>query len=269
MAAILFWLLVAHSGCTEDFTGGTKLTYRLDMSDVDAEPSEVADAVRRTVIERLDIFGTNLPVEVDRDQLVVKVPPVDGSSLAALKQLIGHAGKLDLLLVAPAAEQTPERIREVEDDESRYRKEQLKRTARTTPPAIIARPGLTTEKNAWGNHLTILHDEEAYRVSGRHLTFANCVYDEAGRPCIDLAFDQEGATRLAQLTQANRGRLLALVLDDRIHQVVGIHDTMSGSARITGSSREEVRIIAILLKGGSLPVKPRLISESPIGQKRP
>ncbi|MGE5191801.1 MAG: SecDF P1 head subdomain-containing protein [Deltaproteobacteria bacterium] len=53
-----------------------------------------------------------------------------------------------------------------------------------------------------------------------HLKRVEAVRDAQGRPAVELEFDDAAAARIARLTEANPGRALALLMDDRVVQIV-------------------------------------------------
>ncbi len=116
--------------------------------------------------------------------------------------------------------------------------------------------------------LTVLRygPENEYRVSGKHLKSADIIRDEFGRPAIGFSFDAQGATYFSQITGTNEGKLLAIVLDDRILQSPTIQSRISDRGQITGDfTYEEVQGVVNILRGGSLPTKPTLISQTTVG----
>jgi SecD/SecF fusion protein len=116
--------------------------------------------------------------------------------------------------------------------------------------------------------LTLLRYGEIgeFRVSGRNLNAARNDRDEKGRPCIAFGFDAEGATQFSRLSGNNVGKQLAVVLDERLIQAPVIRSRIAERGEITGDfTHDEVTGVVNILRGGSLPAKPSMISESTIG----
>jgi protein-export SecD/SecF family membrane protein len=118
-----------------------------------------------------------------------------------------------------------------------------------------------------------VYDEAAHAwvpegaVSGRYLTQVfQSVDPERFRPAVSFGFSGEGAMEFGDLTRANVGRLLAIVLDDDVMQVATIRSQITSSGQLTGDfSDDDVKGIVTILRGGSLPTRPILISESTVG----
>ena len=80
---------------------------------------------------------------------------------------------------------------------------------------------------------------------------------------INFRLDSNGAKKFAQITKNNIGRLLAIVLDDRVLMAPMINiPIVGGSGSITGHfSSQEVMDLSVLLRSGSLPAKISIINE--------
>jgi hypothetical protein len=72
-----------------------------------------------------------------------------------------------------------------------------------------------------------------------HLKSVAEVRDEQGRPAVELEFSDGASARIARLIEANPGRALALVLDDRVVQIVVIHGKMRNKLVVSGKGFDE------------------------------
>ncbi len=84
---------------------------------------------------------------------------------------------------------------------------------------------------------------------------------------VDLEFNKEGARKFAEVTSANVGRNIAILLDGQVLQNPRVDEPITGGkARITGySSLEEAHTIAVLLNSGALPLKAEVIEKRTVG----
>jgi protein-export membrane protein SecD len=84
---------------------------------------------------------------------------------------------------------------------------------------------------------------------------------------ISLQLNSQAGSKFAQLTQANVGRLLAIVLDGEIQSAPRINERIPrGTASITGSfTPSEAKDLAVVLEAGSLPAPVRIIEERTVG----
>lgn len=89
----------------------------------------------------------------------------------------------------------------------------------------------------------------------------------ANQPIVVFQLNRQGAARFAQITGANVGKRLAIVLDNQVQMAPTIQERISGgSARITGfDSLEEAKEIAVVLRAGALPAPVRIIEERSVG----
>lgn len=94
-------------------------------------------------------------------------------------------------------------------------------------------------------------------MTGKNVVEAFPTVDEFGRRKIILRFNAAGGARFGEVTRNNVGRLLAIVLDDKLYCAPSINQAIEGgSAEISGNfSREEAENISNALVSGSLPIK--------------
>ncbi|NLP29680.1 MAG: protein translocase subunit SecD, partial [Clostridiales bacterium] len=116
-------------------------------------------------------------------------------------------------------------------------------------------------------------------IDGSHIKNAGVGKDERGFNAVDLEFDSEGAlafeeaTRKAfygQVINSETGqvdRAIYIVLDDRIISSPNVNSVIKGGrAQITGSfSDKEVTELALLIRGGALPVGLKEVQTSLVG----
>jgi preprotein translocase subunit SecD len=82
-----------------------------------------------------------------------------------------------------------------------------------------------------------------------------------------MTFSNRGATRFAQVTKANVGNHLAIVLDGVVRSAPVIRERIPGGrASITGSfSDQEALVLATVLRAGALPVHVKIAEERTVG----
>ncbi|UCH63721.1 MAG: protein translocase subunit SecD [Fidelibacterota bacterium] len=89
----------------------------------------------------------------------------------------------------------------------------------------------------------------------------------ANQPVVNVAMNNEGSKIWARLTGANVGRRVAIVLDKKIHMAPVIRDKIPGGQTVIEGmeSMDEAKLIAIVLRAGSLPAPVDIIEERSIG----
>ncbi|GAB4163884.1 MAG: protein translocase subunit SecD [Geothermobacteraceae bacterium] len=86
-------------------------------------------------------------------------------------------------------------------------------------------------------------------------------------PYVAIEFNSIGAKRFDQVTAANVGRRMAIVLDDTVYSAPVIRERISGgSAQISGSfTEQEATDLAIVLRAGSLPAPVKILEDRTVG----
>ncbi|HBC92067.1 MAG TPA: protein translocase subunit SecD [Pelotomaculum sp.] len=105
-------------------------------------------------------------------------------------------------------------------------------------------------------------------LTGRQLKNATESKDpRTGQAEVNLEFEPDGAKAFAEITAANVGKRLAIVLDGNVLQAPSIDEPIpNGKARIAPyESLDEAHNIAILLRSGSLPVKLEIMEKRTVG----
>ena len=86
-------------------------------------------------------------------------------------------------------------------------------------------------------------------------------------PYVSVSFDSVGQERFARITQQNRGRRLAIVLDDRVRSAPVIREAITGGeAQISGGfTLDEATNLVLVLRSGALPAPIDLREERTVG----
>lgn len=105
-------------------------------------------------------------------------------------------------------------------------------------------------------------------LTGDVITEAYPTFDPTNNaPVVHMQMDATGSERWAQITAANVGKRIAIVLDDRVHSAPNVIQKIpNGSSQITGSgSAEEANLLAVVLKAGALKAPVKIIEERVVG----
>jgi preprotein translocase subunit SecD len=103
-------------------------------------------------------------------------------------------------------------------------------------------------------------------VSGENLVDAEPTFQE-GQPVVSFRFDTRGAMQFGEVTRANVGQSLAIVLDGKVISAPRIREPiLGGSGVITGNfTTQQAQDLALLLRAGALPAPMRIIEERTVG----
>ncbi|MEM9728821.1 MAG: protein translocase subunit SecD, partial [Myxococcota bacterium] len=110
-------------------------------------------------------------------------------------------------------------------------------------------------------------------ATGEDLDDAAVGFDpQSGSPEVDFTMNARGASRMADLTGANIGKRMAIVLDDRVESAPVIQGQIGGRGRITlgafldrNELLQEARDLVVVLQAGALPAPLRPANEQLIG----
>lgn len=111
-------------------------------------------------------------------------------------------------------------------------------------------------------------------LTGDRLVDANPTQDRFGAWEVSLTFDQEGGDRFAQITGDNKGKRMAVVLENTVETDPQIQDRIEGGRAVitlgkTGRDRNaqarEASNIARVLKTGALPAPVRIVQNRTVG----
>ncbi len=111
-----------------------------------------------------------------------------------------------------------------------------------------------------GRYYILLHDTPGRRLTGLEgdwsVASASPTRDQNGLPAIAFRMDTVGAQRLGSLTEANVGKPMAILLDDRVYTAPTLQSRISRQGQITGQfTQAEIQYIVRTLSAGSLSAK--------------
>ena len=92
-------------------------------------------------------------------------------------------------------------------------------------------------------------------------------YDDRGRPEVTMRMNAEGARKWKNLTAANVGRQVAIILDGFVYTAPNVQNEIpNGNSSITGSfTVEETKDMSNVLKAGKLPAPTTIVEEAIVG----
>jgi preprotein translocase subunit SecD len=256
-------------------TAGKELTYGLGRDYLrEIEGSALSKSIE-VIRNRIDEFGVTEPeiVSQGEDRIVVQLPGV--KDIARAKELIGRTAKLEFRFVNdeinPAV--LGEWMQKVKTAGIEYKKgERFSDYVRQINDHLQAdlpkgfEIAFAKGMNKVTNEITSLDPylvESSASLTGDELQEAFVRIDqEQNRPYVALEFKATGARIFEEITGANVGRRLAIVLDGNVYSAPVVQGKIAGgSAQITlgtgdyTSVMEEARDLALVLRAGALPVE--------------
>ena len=202
-----------------------------------------------TIRNRVDQFGVAEPsiVQQGDNRILVQLPGVQDPERA--KALIGKTALLEFKLVDDSVDaEAAGRGSVPESDEVLFQRRVDKETKTEQKiPYVVRKKALLT---------------------GRDLATARVSIDQnTSEPYVSVEFNAAGARAFADLTEANVGKRLAIVLDGNVHSAPVIREKIpSGRAQITGGfTTQDATDLAIVLRAGALPAPVKVLEERTVG----
>jgi len=211
-----------------DLSGGSRLTYEADVSKLN--PADVADAMsslREVIDRRVNVFGVSEPIVQTESSAL--------SGEVHNRLIVELPGVTDVKEAAKMIAATPNLEFMVE-----------KATSSGATSTDFAATGLT----------------------GRYLKRAAVAFNQNSlSPSISIEFNSEGAKLFDEITKANIGKRVAILLDGQIISAPVVREEIrDGQAEISGQfTVQEAKELTRNLNLGALPVPIKLVSTEIIG----
>ncbi|PLX96437.1 MAG: protein translocase subunit SecD, partial [Desulfuromonas sp.] len=235
---------------TLDASGGyIQKNYRFS----DTEIANIKDYAVRQALEtmrnRVDQFGLSEPVlqRQSGNRILIQLPGVEDPQRAI--DLLGKTARLEFKMV----------------DESADLQQALQGNLKPGTKVLYERRVDPMTKSVTENPLVVF---EKTALTGDLLADAQVRIDTRfNEPYVAIEFNAVGAQRFDQITAANVGKRMAIVLDDTIYSAPNIRERISGgSAQISGSfTEQEATDLAIVLRAGSLPAPVKILEDRTVG----
>ena len=105
-------------------------------------------------------------------------------------------------------------------------------------------------------------------ITGDYLEDAQAQRDpQSGQPLVTFQFNRAGGRKFEQATGAHVGDFMAIVLDEKVYSAPVIESQIGdrGQIQMGGSTMEQARDLALVLRAGALPVPIKIVEERAIG----
>ena len=110
--------------------------------------------------------------------------------------------------------------------------------------------------------------EQRVALEGEHIVdAAGVLSNQTGQPVVSFTLDSVGAKKFSGMTRDNIGRVLAIVLDDKVVTAPVINSVIPGGrGEISGNfTLPEAGNVALMLRTGALPVPLNVLEERTVG----
>ena len=233
----------------------------------------------QVIRNRIDEFGVTEPSITTKgeNRVVVELPGV--KEVERAKQLVGRTARLEFRIVndeaMPQAQvaalvnelQTKNNLQFKEGQKFSEFAERINQLAKDKIPA----DSVILFERIQGQNIPYLLFTKI-ELTGNELQDAFVSFDQQNqRPIVSFQLNPRGAQSFGDVTGANVGKRLAIVLDDIVHSAPVIQSKIGGgSGQITlGAGGEEAfkeaKDLAIVLRAGALPARLDLLEQRVIG----
>ncbi len=236
----------------ETFTGDggyIEKTYRLSDKEIENIKDYAVRQALETMRNRIDQFGVSEPTlqRQSGNRILIQLPGVADPERAIA--LLGKTARLEFKMVDDQANiQDAVAGKLPEGTELLYERNVNKATGavKETPLVVYNKTVLTGD---------LLSDANV-RIDSRF-----------NEPYVSITFNAVGAKRFDQVTAANVGKRMAIVLDGTVYSAPVIRERIAGgSAQISGSfTSQEATDLAIILRAGSLPAPVKILENRTVG----
>jgi len=232
-----------------DQGGYIEKTYRLSDKEIENIKDYAVRQALETMRNRVDQFGVSEPTlqRQSGNRILIQLPGVEDPDRAIA--LLGKTARLEFKMVDETANiQDAVNGKLPEGTQLLYERNVNKATG-----AVKETPLVVYDKTV---------------LTGDLLSDANVRIDSRfNEPYVSITFNSVGAKRFDQITAANVGKRMAIVLDDTVYSAPVIRERISGgSAQISGSfTSQEATDLAIILRAGSLPAPVKILENRTVG----
>lgn len=220
-----------------DLAGGTSLTLKADMKDLnESQKSKALEAVKTVIERRTNFFGVSEPivqtaVSGNDYRVIVELP---GVNIEQAKDIIGTTAQLSFweqtATSSSVSIKTQEELQALVASQSAY------------PISVVLALGTYPNKT---------------NLSGSDLKETSVGFDaNSGKPQVQLKFTSQGAKKFADITSRNVGKIVAIVLDEQTIEAPVVNQAiLGGEAVISGAfTTDSANALSRSLNAGALPV---------------
>lgn len=226
--------------------------FKMKAPAVSAIERDTIDHAVETIRNRIDALGVTEPIIAPEsgNRIVIQLPGVDDP--ARVKDIIKTTAQLQFRIVEGSGASTPEAA------------------LNTVPANMKADVDVfpSTRENELGQAVgtEYLAVRKVVPVTGTDLKNARVQKGRIGEPVIGFSMTPEGARKFGELTGANVGRQLAIVLDNKIVSAPNVKSRIDDQGVIEGTfTQQQAADLALVLRSGSLPASLTTLEERTVG----
>ena len=205
-----------------------------------------------TIRNRVDALGVTEPIIAPEggNRIVIQLPGVDDP--ARVKDIIKTTAQLQFRLVEGSPASDSARVLE-----------SVPAAARNDVDIL---PGNDVDELGRASGTVYYAVRTTIPVTGTDLKYARVQKGQLGTPNVGFSLTPDGGRKFGELTGANVGRRLAIVLDNKVVSAPSINSKIENQGVIEGNfTTQAAADLALVLRSGSLPASLTTLEERTVG----
>ncbi len=212
---------------------------------------------KQTIDNRINAYGVTEPViqAASNHRIIVELPGVDDPE--RVRKLIKNTAFLEFRIVqyppsGGGGASSPEQILQHYNGQLPPDVEIMDGDQRNQDNIVVGKQYYAVEKRR--------------QVTGRDLQTARPGMGQFNQPIVEFSLTADGSQKFGELTGANVGKPLAIVLDGRVMSAPNIHSKITDRGQIEGSfTQQQVEDLSTALRSGALPAGITYLEERTVG----
>jgi preprotein translocase subunit SecD len=213
---------------------------------------DTIDHAVETIRNRIDALGVTEPLIAPEsgNRIVIELPGVDDP--ARVKDIIKTTAQLQFRIVEGTPSGDP--------------KQALDSVAPQLKNDVDVLPGNHLDELGRVAGVEYYAVQKRIPVTGTDLKNARVEKGQVGQPNVGFSLTPAGAKKFGDLTRANVGRLMAIVLDNKVVSAATIKSEIDEQGVIEGNfTTQQAADLALVLRSGSLPASLTTLEERTVG----
>ena len=228
------------------------LQFRMKVASVTALERDTISQAVETIDNRVNALGVTEPIIAPEsgNRIVIQLPGVDDP--ARVKDIIKTTAQLQFRLVEGNSASTPEAA--------------LATVPQALQSEVDVLPGTKEDELGRPTGTEFYAVRKTVTVTGTDLKTARPMKGPMGQSVVSFSLTPDGARKFGDLTGANVGRRLAIVLDNKVVSAPNIHTKIESEGQIEGNfTAQSANDLSLVLRSGSLPASLTTLEERTVG----
>jgi preprotein translocase subunit SecD len=233
-------------------TGEGTLRFRMKPAAMATLKRDTIARAVETIDNRVDALGVTEPLVAPEgdDHIVIQLPGVDDP--ARVKDIIKTTAQLQFRLVEGNSGSDPKAV--------------LASVPAALQNEVDILPGTREDELGRASGVEYHAVRKTVPVTGTDLKTARVSKSQLGQSNVTFTFTLEGSRKFADLTGANIGRRIAIVLDNKVMSAPVVKNRIEETGVIEGNfSVQQASDLALILRSGSLPASLTTLEERTVG----